>query len=46
MLGIREQTVKMHLYRLFQKLQVKSRMAAVLAAGARHKPLGRAGAGR
>jgi len=46
MLGIREQTVKMHLYRLFQKLQVKSRMAAVLAAGARHEPLGRAGEGR
>ncbi len=37
MLGIKEQTVKMHLYRIFQKLQVKSRMAAVLAAGARRE---------
>lgn len=37
MLGIREQTVKMHLYRLFQKLQVKSRMAAVLAAGRKYE---------
>jgi DNA-binding NarL/FixJ family response regulator len=38
LLGIKEQTVKMHLYRLFQKLQVKSRMAAVLAAGGRRDP--------
>ena len=45
MLGIKEQTVKMHLYRLFQKLQVKSRMGAVLAAGARHEPLGKTGKG-
>ena len=43
MLGIKEQTVKMHLYRLFQKLQVRSRMAAVLAAGARQEPLPKAG---
>ncbi len=43
MLGIKEQTVKMHLYRLFQKLQVRSRMAAVLAAGGRREPLARAG---
>ena len=46
MLGIKEQTVKMHLYRLYQKLQVKSRMAAVLAAGVRRDPLGRAGGSR
>jgi DNA-binding NarL/FixJ family response regulator len=45
MLGIKEQTVKMHLYRLFQKLHVKSRMAAVLAAGARHEPSGNARGG-
>jgi DNA-binding NarL/FixJ family response regulator len=35
MLGIKEQTVKMHLYRVYQKLDVGSRMAAVLAAGRR-----------
>lgn len=46
LLGIREQTVKMHLYRLFQKLRVKSRMEAVLAASARFEPLGKAGRGR
>jgi DNA-binding NarL/FixJ family response regulator len=32
MLRIKEQTVKMHLHRLFQKLHVKSRVAAVLHA--------------
>jgi len=32
MLQIKEQTVKMHLHRLFQKLRVKSRVAAVLHA--------------
>jgi DNA-binding NarL/FixJ family response regulator len=34
MLGIKEQTVKMHLYRVYQKLQVKSRMEAVLSGSA------------
>ncbi len=46
MLGIKEQTVKMHLYRLFQKLQVKSRMEAVLAAGVRRKVVQSAGESR
>jgi DNA-binding NarL/FixJ family response regulator len=46
MLGIKEQTVKMHLYRVYQKLDVSSRMAAVLATGGRRGPNGRAGEGR